>query len=381
MACSNCFNGCPEITSDKCVKYTGVDVPALGIKNGDSLSYVEQTLIGFLVPVLNGSGIVPNIVTSGSSGIICELISSFLPDCGDITLNVLLTALIRAICSLQDQIETDVDNLDNILAGYTADCLSEPYENNRSNIKDVLQATINKVCELTVSLESLGLDLSTNYVNIADLNALIQDYLDSIATNTLLCNKMVPFTVVEYYGTLSGYPTPSDGFGVSGAGYGAWLNVYLCNGENGTPDKRGRVGVGDTVSMGGSALDPDRAAFPYTKGVAQGTNTVTLIASQMPTHTHTASPTIDDPGHYHFEFSDFINGSVITSTLYPCRSKNTQDNLEYQIEGLATPATVGKSSISKTNLTITVNNSNAGSSAPHLNMQPGLGCYYIMYIP
>ncbi|BCU97892.1 MAG: hypothetical protein CM15mV19_1420 [uncultured marine virus] len=45
--CSNCYNGCTEITSDKCVKYTGVDVPILGIKNGDSLSYVEQALITF----------------------------------------------------------------------------------------------------------------------------------------------------------------------------------------------------------------------------------------------------------------------------------------------------------------------------------------------
>ena len=45
--CSNCYNGCVEITSDKCIKYTGVDVPILGIKNGDSLSFIEQSLITF----------------------------------------------------------------------------------------------------------------------------------------------------------------------------------------------------------------------------------------------------------------------------------------------------------------------------------------------
>lgn len=45
--CSNCYNGCAEITSDQCIRYTGIDVPVLGIKTGDSLSYVEQALITF----------------------------------------------------------------------------------------------------------------------------------------------------------------------------------------------------------------------------------------------------------------------------------------------------------------------------------------------
>ena len=40
MGCSNCFNGCAETTSDQCVKYTGVDVPELGIVKGDPLSAV-----------------------------------------------------------------------------------------------------------------------------------------------------------------------------------------------------------------------------------------------------------------------------------------------------------------------------------------------------
>jgi hypothetical protein len=45
MPCSNCYNGCTEIVSDKCVKYTGLDVPALGIQNGDSLNFIEASLI------------------------------------------------------------------------------------------------------------------------------------------------------------------------------------------------------------------------------------------------------------------------------------------------------------------------------------------------
>lgn len=32
MSCTNCFNGCTEITSDKCVRYTGTNIPELGIQ-------------------------------------------------------------------------------------------------------------------------------------------------------------------------------------------------------------------------------------------------------------------------------------------------------------------------------------------------------------
>jgi len=59
--CSNCYNGCVETTSDQCVRYTGVDVPVLGIQTGDSLSYVEQALITFLTSTLDGSGIILTI--------------------------------------------------------------------------------------------------------------------------------------------------------------------------------------------------------------------------------------------------------------------------------------------------------------------------------
>ena len=48
---------------------------------------------------------------------------------------------------------------------------------------------------------------------------------------------MVPYTVVEYYGPLTYFDN-------TGAGQGDWDRIFLCNGLNGTPDKRGRVAVG-----------------------------------------------------------------------------------------------------------------------------------------
>ena len=78
--CSNCYNGCTEIVSDKCVRYTGIDVPVLGIQTGDSLSYVEQALIEFLTSTLDGTGIKLTI----DPAIICNLVNQYLPDCEDL---------------------------------------------------------------------------------------------------------------------------------------------------------------------------------------------------------------------------------------------------------------------------------------------------------
>ena len=35
--CQNCYNGCTEIVSDKCVKYTGPNLPCTGINKNDAL--------------------------------------------------------------------------------------------------------------------------------------------------------------------------------------------------------------------------------------------------------------------------------------------------------------------------------------------------------
>ena len=53
MSCQNCYNGCADIISDKCTKYTGNNVPELGIENGDSLFSVQQSIFSFLLFRLN----------------------------------------------------------------------------------------------------------------------------------------------------------------------------------------------------------------------------------------------------------------------------------------------------------------------------------------
>jgi microcystin-dependent protein len=360
--CSNCYNGCAEIVSDKCVRYTGVDVPVLGIQNGDSLSYVEQALITFLTSTLDGTGIKPTI----DPAIICNLVDQYLPDCGDLTIVDISVALIKAACDLQEQIDAINATLTTLNADYDVDCLSGV--TNSSDTHAVLQAVIDKLCQLEIDLVALELDLTTNYVKLADLNSLIAAYLASVApSGTQQYTKMVPYTAVEYYGSLSNFD--GSGKGLVSAGFD---KIYLCNGQNGTPDKRGRLPVGVIQGVPGGAMDPAvDPAFPgntnYSLLTTNGANTVTLTSAQMPVHTHATTVTLTDPGHKH----SLTIGQSYTGAPTSVTTVGSGANGPITLD--TTTATTG--------LTVGVTNANAGSGQSHTNVPPVLACYYIMYIP
>jgi len=365
MSCSNCFNGCSEIVSDQCVKYTGVDVPVLGIKTGDSLSYVEQALIGFLTSTLDGSGIKPNIDPT----IICDLVKQYLPTCGDLTVVDLITALIKAACDLQEQVDAIVAELAVLNAPYDIPaCLTGvgPFDDTHT----VLQAVMDKLCIVETNLTALTLNVATNYVAIADINSYIAAYLASIAPGgTAISTKMVPYTVVEYYGSLANFDS-------TGAGIGIWENIYLCNGLNSTPDKRGRVGVGAIKNVPGGTLDAAVDPLTPVTGVFNpnydiydkaGANSIILTPQQIPAHTHIADVVLTDPQHDHGIPQDFlINGSTEGGI------KGSPD--WYTASGKMT-------SKASTGITVSVSNRSTGGDQPHDNKQPVLACYYIMYIP
>jgi len=363
MACSNCYNGCTEIISDQCVKYTGVDVPVLGIKTGDSLSYVEQALIGFLTSTLDGTGIKLTI----DPLIICEIVNKNLVTCEDLTLVNVINALIKAVCELDTRLTAVEGDIAALESEYDVDCLTGV--TSISGTHAILQAAIDKICGLEIELDALALDVDTNYVKLADLNSLIAAYLASVGTSTKYYNRMVPYAVVEYYGPLAG------NFDVSGAGLGDWEKIYLCNGNNGTPDKRGRVGVGATTGMGGGvfnpAVDPAVSGNPsYTLLGTAGSNTVTLSPTQIPAHSHSATATVTDPGHLHN--IAYAHGEADQN------EPGTYGDL-MDMNGVKSSTTTTE--IASTGVTVSVSVGSTGGGLAHPNYQPGLGCYYIMYIP
>jgi len=375
MACSNCFNGCVDIISDQCVRYTGIDVPALGILTGDPLSRVEESLTTFLVSALDGTGIKPYV----NPEIICPLVSANLPTCGELTIVDLITGLIKSVCDLQEQIDViivDVAAINATLATlnstYTTSCLTGTID--AESTHSVLQALITNFCALVASLPN-------TYVALVDINQIISDWVTTYYSNTLISARMVPYAAVPYFGPLS-Y------FGSTGEGLGIWNKIYLCNGENTTPDLRGRTIVGCTDMGGAIPINPALATPIYTPRSTEGANTVGLSIAQMPSHSHTATvaPSVTQaPPHTHFLFNTDLDSSVIvTGTTYShVQSESGTSSYNYTIQGSATVPTLGISSPASTNVGVTATATIAsnGGGAVHENIQPSMGAYYIIYIP
>ena len=389
--CSNCYNGCTEIVSDRCVKYTGIDVPVLGIKTGDSLSFVEQALITFLTSAIDGTGIKIDLGTT----VVCNLLQQYLPTCGDLSIVDISKALIEAACDLQEQVDAIVadivvinNEIDVTEADYTVRCLIDgtPSITPSSGTHAVLQATIDTLC-------ALALNLSTNYVSVADIDSYIEAYLNSTGSSTLVSNKMVPYSVVPFFPTLAVLAN----FDSTGAGIGNWLKIYLCNGQNGTPDLRGRTLVGTTTGMFGgplnSAVDPAIPGNPaYSLGTTAGVNQVTLGATQIPSHSH--SSTVLSAGlHTHYTVvsatetagnaNSLFDGSNVSRNDLGLTSRaynQSSDAFDYELTTSTGTINAGKTSENGLH-THSVTIGDTGENLPHQNNQPATGCYYIIYIP
>jgi microcystin-dependent protein len=367
--CSNCYNGCTEIVSDRCIKYTGIDVPVLGIQTGDSLSFVEQALITFLVSTLDGTGVKIDLAPT----VVCTLVQKYLPTCKDLSIVDISKALIEAACDLQEQVDVIVAELAILNADYTIGCLTGVTAS--SDTHAIVQAVITKLCTLEVDLAALTLELRNQYVPITSspghpgVNDYIAAYLAGASGSAKYYNRMVPYAVVEYYG-----PIPGN-FDATGAGIatGPWEKIYLCNGRNSTPDKRGRVGVGTTDgSMLGLTLpidtNPGSSPFNPTYGLATGggtTNQTILSAIQIPAHTHIGTIASDGAHTHNTQYGLGGAGTLYAETPYI-------SDIVGGVAGLTTSSGIHTHSISI---------ASTGGNGAHSNVQVGLGCYYIQYRP
>jgi len=387
MSCTNCFNGCAETISDQCVKYTGIDVPALGISTGDSLLSVENAITNFLVPAINGTGIKPII----DPNIICDIVKSYLPactTCTGFTLNEILTAIVKTVCDLQEQID-DIDvTLATLNANYTIGCLTGVTVS--SDTHDIVQATINNLCSLNTAFSALVAQLNATNVTSLNVNTYIANYLASQPSSNSASARMVPFCPIPYFGPLSGYPTAADSLSLTGSGTGYWNRIFLCNGLNGTPDLRGRVIVGTTV-MGNNAFpsqtDPcgscTTCANPlYELGTVAGSNCITLTIPQLPNHTHLNEATAVADPHSHFvaNIDEVTTSTTLSATNYIAK-RSTYSSDDYNLAGTSTLATIGKTSDVTETITVTMTNAAAGSGDAHPNIQPVIALHYIMYKP
>jgi len=388
MSCNNCFNGCTEIISDQCVRYTGIAIPELGINNGDTLAAVELAITTYLIDALDGSGINPIV----DPEIICNVISKYFAECAGcdgLSLNELLTAMIKAICDLQVQINETNAAFAALEDAYDVDCLSGVSAD--SGTHAILQATIDKLCIMDTALTGVINSLVT-FVTIDTIDALIADYLANDPTQSLVSNKMIPYSAVPFFGSIVGK------FDATGAGIGDWVNIYLCNGNNpGVPDLRGRALVGVTTGIPGGPMGPEvnPGGFNpfYSQGTTTGANSIALNVTQMPNHTHAVTIN-NSTAHSHYmavggsettsDVNSLYNGTFagrkdlgLVSRALPLPN---DDNFDYELVTIAGTIDAGKTSDSGIH-THTNSVTNEGGGLGHLNIQPVYATNYIIYIP
>jgi microcystin-dependent protein len=347
MACTDCFNGCGTPISDECVKYTGPNIPLLGVSTGDPLSKLEAEIVAKLAEFAEGEGILLSDID-----LKCDYLETLFGCCQDKTLVNLIQLLVDASCNLKTLIDA-LAAATNSPYTFNVQCLTGL--SSSSTRDDILQAVIDKLCSVSATVDTIYGD----YVKATDLDSLIASYLASATVPQY--SKMIPYVAYEYYGSLAFFP--------GGIGSGNWQKIYICNGQTVgtfvTPDKRGRVAVGAIQGVPGGALDsavdptiPANAGTNYSIGQKWGSSYVTLTTNQMPAHTHT----VIDPGHSHnLVFGDFdarVDGN-----------SGGQLEIGTNITRTTYAATTG----------ISINS--AGLSQSHENRQPSIAAYYIMYIP
>ena len=387
MSCNNCFNNCAEIVSDKCVRYTGADVETLGISNGDNLLQVEQVIINKILDIISATGIYPIANVEN----ICQTFIDLLPESP--TLLDYIDVFLIAICNNKSEIDDLTAIVSTIQSTYDLPaCITD----NPSDIDThaVLQSALYVLCDNVTAITDLLNLIQTNYSeNGPQLDAYIENYLNTHnASTTLQSNKMVPYVAYEFYGSLSG-KFDANGVGLVGSD---WENIYICNGQNGTPDKRGRVAVGATDSPGPAIVDPvTNPAIPgnpiysaATPGgwTEYGSNLVVLNSTQVPNHSHGTVVNVTGSPHFHYVFNTDAPGGAgapgVTSTNYATVNHETDDNLSYRIKGTATSPTLAKTSdvTSTPGVTVSVDSTSGGGNG-HSNIQPVIAAFYIMYIP
>jgi len=133
----------------------------------------------------------------------------------------------------------------------------------------------------------------------------------------------------------------------SGATNNIPTGFVICNGSNSTPDLRNRfvVGAGDTY------------AVDATGGSANAT---------LPTHNHSATSSVTDPGHFHNVLprlsGAFSNTGAFIQTATTAQSQSGVGNTDTKTTGISVATSIA----------------NAGSSGTNANLPPYYSLAYIM---
>lgn len=155
----------------------------------------------------------------------------------------------------------------------------------------------------------------------------------TVAASTAFVRDIMPTGIISlWYGSVGSVPT-------------GW---YLCDGTNGTPDLRDKFVVG--------------AGSTYAVNATGGSANATLVS-----HTHTATSSVTDPGHFHVYQTGYQTNVTIEGSNGNFGG-GTPDDTSF----------VYNSRSQTTGITVGTTNSTEGSSATNANLPPYYALAYIM---
>lgn len=282
---------CLDPISSDCVKYQGLPDELLGICTGDTITEVEQAIITRLKTLsFDGKDITLDSLVLD----VCNDIKQLVGNQPKTVLNV-IQATIQYACVLKSRIDSIQNTLTGNLGSGTIDfkCIPAPSQFTFTN---AIQSLVTAHCNLKTSVDQLVNNSgSTTIIDgriFSSLNNLLStpggNGLRKTVNNTTqqvsysITAVVPPYTALEYYGPLSHFD--GTGKGLPSTPYEGW---YLCNGLNGTPDKRGVVSVGAVQGVPGGSLNPNvnpanDASMNYSVGQIGGNAKVTLSKANLP---------------------------------------------------------------------------------------------------
>lgn len=354
MACNDCLENCGgQETSDQCVTYTGDTISSLGICPGDRISKVTSIILTALQSALDGTGILISDITLGNCTWLQEQFVGQSP-----TLTNLINLLAQGECSLLTMIENINTQISGSTTGGVFDirCLTGLPSNPTQ--QQILQALLTQYCTTASTVASFP----STYVTLSDLPGQVAQILSNsgVTGGTVqYANYFPPGIAMPYFGSVGNFD--NTGKGLASAGL---LGMYLCNGNNGTPDIRGRAVVGAIRNVPGgqpdSAVDPSLPGNPnmnYALGDKFGEGYHLLLLAELAAHTH---PVVD-PGHQHTAQIGTVSKGY-TGTNPVLDIVNLLGFYVFQTQTATTGLTVGS----------------AGGNSPHNNVQPSIAAYWII---
>lgn len=311
MSCDNDFSKCLDTYSSNCIIWEGPDIPCLGITSKQSLTAVETAIANEVCIILGDIDVSTVTLTAELIGLLGS---------NNQSISNLFQILIDYGVTLRDIID-DIKTEFEASKSLTLDfkCITPPAT---INIQSSIQSLITSYCTLKQTVDNLPGAVTAGITNT--VTQVLGNVLTAIQPNRVVktgqgssfkvaFRGFVPYyTALAYYGTLTDFD--STGKGITNSPMDGW---YICNGNNGTPDLRGRSLVGATLEVGGGVLHPDvnptqnGGLGAYQRWGTGGAIRVKLNESQMPSHIHD----VYDAGHQHTvqdTYADPIAGGGIS---------------------------------------------------------------------